>query len=265
MLYIIAIIMFACEILNIFAFLYKNSTLKQVSKYLFLFGSLGLFAYIFKLKACPLNTLKGSILLFAIFLDILSVFFVLKYRLDSVISIVSPILGIIIILSFFVDKSAFYVPVKHYDFLLRFHIFSSFLAYASLIFSAIASILFLRAHRSLKKKKISQVFKEIPSFPFLEKAIDHATAFGLIFTSFTILTGFILLEIYYQTIFIWDIKIIGFILLYVLYVIFFILRFVKNINIVTWAKYNIIAALFLFTLFLIGNTFIPGIHNFSWN
>ncbi len=262
MLWLIASFMFLCEVLNILAYLYKNDFLKYISKNIFFVASLGLILIIFNFGKCPLYTLKGSTLIFALSLDIISLFFIIKYKLESIISIVSPILGTILVLSILLGNDHS-MDLNNYNFIIKFHIFASFLAYASFIFSGIASVLFLRFYRSLKKKNLSELFKEVPSFPFLEKAMDHATAFGLIFITFSLLTGFILLKMYYGTLFVFDIKIISLILLYILYIIFFILRFIKKINSSVWAKYNILASLFLLFLFVFGNSFLPGIHSFK--
>ena len=260
LLWLIAFFMFLCEILNILAYLYKNNFLRYISKNIFFVASLGLILFIFNYGKCPLYTLKGGMLIFAFSLNILSLFFIIKYKLESLISIVSPILGIILILSALLGSKD---PIGlDNEFIIRIHIFTSFLAYASFLFSGVVSILFLRFYRSLKKKVLSELFKEIPSFPFLEKAIDHATALGLVLITFSLVTGFILLKIYYKTLFVFDIKVISLILLYILYIIFFILRFVKKINSYTWAKYNVIASLFILILFVLGNSLFPGIHNF---
>jgi len=262
LLWLIVFLMFLCEILNILAYLYKNDFLKYISKNIFFVASLGLILIIFNYGNCPLHSLKGSILVFALFLDIISLFFIIKYKLESIISIVSPILGLILVLSLLLESNNF-VALNNYKFIVKIHILTSFLAYASFLFSGIVSILFLRFHRSLKKKTLSELFKEVPSFPFLEKAIDHATAFGLIVITFSLVTGFILLKMYYGTLFVFDVKVISLILLYILYIIFFILRFVKKINSYVWAKYNILASLFLLILFIFGNSFLPGIHSFK--
>ena len=134
-----------------------------------------------------LFTMKGVFSLFSISTVSIFLYFSTKHKIPVVGPFMMPWA------SLFMGIAAFSSGIPKASFPVGFagtiHILSAFIAYASFIFSALTSIVYLILEFQLKRKRVSIFYHRIPSLPLMEDIVYKSIAIGFTFITISMFAG----------------------------------------------------------------------------
>ncbi len=134
-----------------------------------------------------LFTKKGAFSLFSISTVSVFLYFSTKHKIPVIGPFMMPWASLFMGIAAFssgIPKMAFPVGVSG-----TVHILSAFIAYASFIFSAFASIVYLVLDFQLKRKTISIFYHKVPSLPLMESIVYKSLAIGFTFITLSMFAG----------------------------------------------------------------------------
>ncbi len=170
---------------------FKKDKLATVGLYSARFGFLtnllGLVLLLLRGGAQVLFTPKGALLVFALTLVTVFLYFSTRHRLSLAGAFIMPWATLFTLLSSFLSGvPRIDLPVGTIGLI---HIVSAFLGYSAFMFSALLSVIYLIFERHLKKKRFSIFFFKLPSLTKLESIIYHSITVGFVFITFSMFVG----------------------------------------------------------------------------
>jgi ABC-type uncharacterized transport system permease subunit len=142
----------------------------------------------------PPSGFHNSISLCALLIAVLFLFLYHKYRFESLGVFLFPLVFVMTAVSSVRSPMGPWVDPAARNTLLVVHILLVLLGYAALIFTALASVLYLIQERHLKRKKPMALLEKLPPLGTLDGIISKSMGFGFVFLTIGVVTGVIFIE-----------------------------------------------------------------------
>jgi ABC-type uncharacterized transport system permease subunit len=183
---------FACVLQIKEKYLNLSSLILQVSRILFLLGTISILTYGILEYLLPINSITTELYTLICFIFALGMlFFDPKHKEYPPLSfIIGSVIFLLMTLVSFLEPKVL-LPTEKNAWFINLHIILSILGETIFIVSFCASLLFVINHRKLKRKKIASD-RKTTSLSTLEKVVVRSSFIGLAFITLALITGLIL-------------------------------------------------------------------------
>lgn len=197
---------------------------------------------------------------FAWGLCLVSLVFVLRYRFNVLGAFASPVIFLIIGYAAMQSKDVHELMPALRSNWLAFHVSTAIIAYGGFGVSFVLGIIFL-----LREYMKDQSFldRHVPSKEKLDLIGYRSVALGLLFLTFTILTGAIWAERAWGSYWSWDPKETWSLITWLIYAIYLHLRIRRGWNGKAAAIFAVVGFIAVLFTYIGVNTFLPGIHSYA--
>ena len=197
---------------------------------------------------------------FAWGLCLVSLVFILKYRFRALGAFASPVMFLIIGYAAMQSREVHELMPALRSSWLGFHVSTAIVAYGSFGVSFVLSLIFLLRDRM---KEDSFLAKHVPEKEKLDMISYRSVSLGLLFLTFTILTGAIWAERAWGSYWSWDPKETWSLVTWIVYAIYLHLRIRRGWSGRAAAVFAVIGFICVMFTYLGVNTFLPGIHSYA--
>jgi len=197
---------------------------------------------------------------FAWGLCLVSLVFVLRYRFNVLGAFASPVIFLIIGYAAMQSKDVHELMPALRSNWLGFHVSTAIIAYGGFGVSFVLGIIFL-----LREYMKDQSFlgRHVPSKEKLDLIGYRSVALGLLFLTFTILTGAIWAERAWGSYWSWDPKETWSLITWLIYAIYLHLRIRRGWNGKAAAIFAVVGFIAVLFTYIGVNTFLPGVHSYA--
>jgi len=227
----------------------------------FLFHTIFLIYGYYVLGTAPVLDFRSALSFFSWSIILVYLFMYLKFRLRILGTFVAPFCSFLMISSSFFPMSKAPVKPIFKTIWLTIHVLTTFLGNALFAIAFIASILYLLQDYYIKHKKLSFLYKRLPSLATLDNINHYALIYGFPFLSIGIITGAIYAQIAFGKYWQWDPKEVWSLITWLLYAALIHERIAVGWKGRKAAIMSVICFLVLGFSFLGTNLWIKGYHN----
>ncbi|MSV29531.1 MAG: hypothetical protein EXQ52_12435 [Bryobacterales bacterium] len=139
--------------------------------------------------ALPVNNIYESLSLCAMIIAGSYLFVYWRYKIESLSVFVFPVVFIMTLMGTFGNPIDVHTSPEVRSTWLAIHIVLVLLGYAALLFTAVASVLYLFQERELKRKKPRNFYYKLPPLGDLDDLISRSMTFGFVFITLGIVVG----------------------------------------------------------------------------
>jgi ABC-type uncharacterized transport system permease subunit len=138
---------------------------------------------------CPISNFYETLSMCAFLVVIVYLGVHLRYKLESLSVFIFPLVFVMALVATFGNPvSAFDSPIIKSAWL-SLHIVLVLLGYAALLFTGVASVLYLFQERELKSKKPSKFYYRLPALGTLDELISKFMGFGFVLITLAVIAG----------------------------------------------------------------------------
>lgn len=138
---------------------------------------------------CPITNFYETLSMCAFLVTLLFLFVHLRYKIESLSVFIFPLVFVMVLVATLGNPvSAWSSPVVR-DAWLTVHIVLVLLGYAALLFTAVASLLYLFQERELKSKKPRKFYYRLPALGTLDELISRSMALGFVLITLAVIAG----------------------------------------------------------------------------
>src|SRR5690348_3338104 len=138
---------------------------------------------------CPIANFYETLAMCAFLVAVVYLAVQLRYRVESLSVFIFPLVFVMSLVATLGNPvSAWSSPVVR-DTWLTVHIVLVLLGYAALLFTAVASVLYIFQERELKSKKPRKFYYRLPPLGTLDDLISKSMAFGFVFITLAVIAG----------------------------------------------------------------------------
>ena len=197
---------------------------------------------------------------FAWGLALVSLIFILRFHFPVLGAFASPVTFLIIGYAAMQSKEVHELMPALRSNWLGFHVSTAIIAYGAFGVSFVLSIIFLR-----REKMAENVFlnKHVPDKEKLDSISYRSVSLGLLFLTFTILTGAIWAERAWGSYWSWDPKETWSLITWIIYAIYLHLRIRRGWRGKSAAVFAVIGFLCVIFTYIGVNTLLPGVHSYA--
>jgi ABC-type transport system involved in cytochrome c biogenesis permease subunit len=137
----------------------------------------------------PANNFFESLSFCALLITALFLFVYWRYKVESLSVFIFPLVFVMTLVATMANPvSTWSSPMVRSAWLLV-HVILVMLGYAALLFTAVASVLYLFQERELKNKKPRKFYYRLPALGTLDDLISKSMAFGFVFITLAVIAG----------------------------------------------------------------------------
>ena len=137
----------------------------------------------------PANDFYQSVTLCAFLIALLFLFVYWRYRFESLSVFIFPLVFVLTLMGGLKSPPARWTDATVRNAWLIVHVFLVLVGYATLLLTAVASVLYLIRERQLKSKKPSPSFDRLPPLGTLDELMTKAMAVGFVFITLAVIAG----------------------------------------------------------------------------
>ena len=191
---------------------------------------------------------------------LVSLIFIIRFHFPVLGTFASPVMFLIIGYAFMQSKEVHELMPALRSNWLGFHVSTAIIAYGSFGVSFVLSIIFLFRDKMMERGFMD---RHIPNKEKLDVISYRSIALGLLFLTFTILTGAIWAERAWGSYWSWDPKETWSLITWIIYAVYLHLRIRRGYEGKTAAIFAAVGFVCVLFTYIGVNTFLPGIHSYA--
>ena len=191
---------------------------------------------------------------------LVSLIFIIRFHFPVLGTFASPVMFLIIGYAFMQSKEVHELMPALRSNWLGFHVSTAIIAYGSFGVSFVLSIIFLFRGKMMERGFMD---RHIPNKEKLDVISYRSIALGLLFLTFTILTGAIWAERAWGSYWSWDPKETWSLITWIIYAVYLHLRIRRGYEGKTAAIFAAVGFICVLFTYIGVNTFLPGIHSYA--
>ena len=191
---------------------------------------------------------------------LVSLLFIIRFHFPVLGTFASPVMFLIIGYAFMQSKEVHELMPALRSNWLGFHVSTAIIAYGSFGVSFVLSIIFLFRDKMMERGFMD---RHIPNKEKLDVISYRSIALGLLFLTFTILTGAIWAERAWGSYWSWDPKETWSLITWIIYAIYLHLRIRRGYEGKAAAIFAVVGFVCVMFTYIGVNTFLPGIHSYA--